>query len=329
MPPEPGAVHVAQGRASAHSGDMNSRRDLSSSQDAARLAWLLEGDPSIRWKVLRDLLGAPATEVAAERARVATEGWGARLLALQDADGRWAGADYSPKWISTTYTLLELHWLGLPAGNPAALAGCERLWEWQSRRRTPETCIVGMLVLVSASHGYLDRHIDSTVEWLLDQQLDDGGWNCATLTDKRKHSSFHTSITALDALQCYAATGSVPTQAAAERGREFFLEHRLYRSHRTGEVAIGASTRFPLLPQWHFDVMRGLEHFAAARALRDPRLKDAVDVVRRARRPDGRWPTYAPHPGRAWFPLEERGPSRWNTQRALRVLRWWGAPVVR
>jgi len=287
--------------------------------------WLLEGDPSIRWKVQRDLLDAPPGVVERERSRVATEGWGARLLALQDPDGRWAGGCYSPKWTSTTYTLLHLHWLGLPPGNPRALAGCERLWVWRETWRKPETCIMGMLVLLSSTHGYDDGRLDETVGWLLDQQLDDGGWNCATLTDKTKHSSFHTSITALDGLLLYqAAGGDVPVQSAMERGREFFLRHRLYHSHRTGEVAIRGSTRFPQLPQWHFDVLRGLEHFVGAGATQDPRLSDAVDVVRRARRRDGRWPTYSGYPGRSWFRMEEPGASRWNTLRALRVLRWWG-----
>ncbi|MGH3505844.1 MAG: hypothetical protein ACRDO2_01425, partial [Nocardioidaceae bacterium] len=150
-----------------------------------------------------------------------------------------------------------------------------------------------------------------------------------TLTDKTKHGSFHTSITALDALQAYSER--FPAEAAeAEqvRGRDFFLRHRLYRSHRTGEVAIPASVRFPLLPQWHFDVLRGLEHFASAAAPADPRLQDAIGVLRRAQRKDRRWPTYAAYPGRKWFDLEPSGPSRWNTARVLRVLRWWDAAAA-
>ena len=116
--------------------------------------WLLQGDPSIRWRVHRDMLGSSESTVRDERARVATEGWGAKLISLQDPDGRWGGGDYTPKWISTTYTLLHLVWLGLPPGHPAALAGCERLWEWQGRWQVPETCIVSMLVRLTAAHGY-------------------------------------------------------------------------------------------------------------------------------------------------------------------------------
>jgi hypothetical protein len=293
-------------------------------QDARLYRWLLEGDPAIRWRVLRDLGDASERQVRAERARVAREGWGARLLSAQDDNGGWGGGVYAPKWISTTYTLLHLLWLGLVPGHPAALRGCERLWQWQARWRVPETCIVSMLVRLTSYHAYDADRLDHVVADLLDQQLADGGWNCATRSDKDKHSSFHTSIQALEALEEYTACGgALDTSQAMRRGRELFLRHRLYRSHRTDKVAIRGSTRFPAFPEWHFDVLRGLEHFAEAGSPRDERLDDAVEVVRRARRKDGGWPTYAPYPGRQWFELEPTGASRWNTGRALRVLRWW------
>jgi len=289
------------------------------------VAWLLEGDPSIRWRVHRDLLSSSDATVRAERAKVATEGWGAKLISLQDPDGRWGGGDYTPKWISTTYTLLHLLWLDLQPGNPAALAGCERLWEWQSKWRAPETCIVSMLVRLTAAHRYPAERLDAVVDYLLGQQLNDGGWNCAARHEPGKHSSFHTSIQALEALHAYQYAGGRATEEAQAQGREFFLRHRLYKSHRTGQIAIRGSTRFPQLPQWHFDVLRGLEHFTDVDAERDSRLGDAIDVVRRARRANGRWPTYFGYPGRNWFRMEEPGMSRWNTVRALRVLNWWEA----
>jgi hypothetical protein len=299
---------------------------VSMTADDELVAWLLEGDPSVRWRVHRDILASPASTVDAERAKIASEGWGGKLISLQDPDGRWGGGDYSPKWTSTTYTLLHLVWLGLPPRNPAALAGCERLWEWQSRWRVPETCIASMLVRLTAAHGYDAERLEEVVGYLLGQQLTDGGWNCAANGDLDKHSSFHTSILALEALDAYQrAGGEVATEAAQARGRAFFLRHRLYKSHRTGRVAIRGSIRFPQLPQWHFDVLRGLEHFADVGAHQDERLGDAIAVVRRARRADGRWSTYAGYPGRTWFRMEEPGPSRWNTLRVLCVLDWWSA----
>ncbi|MFZ0161221.1 MAG: hypothetical protein WAL50_19500 [Kineosporiaceae bacterium] len=304
--------------------------------DVDVLGWLLDSDPSIRWQTVRDLVGATGTEVASERARVAAEGWGAHLLAAQGEDGLWADALYSPKWTSTTYTLLLLHWLGLPPGHAQALAGCRRVWgearvyggglTLAKTVREPETCITAMLVLLAASFGLEEPRLDETVRWLLGQQLHDGGWNCESIRSGSRHGSFHTSVSALDALLVYQQSGGrVPVAEAMAEGRRFFLDHRLYRSHRTGAVVDPAFTRFPFPPQWHFDVLRGLEHFRAAGAPADERLSDAVDILRGARRRDGTWPVHRAHPGRTWFRMEPAGPSRWATLRALRVLRWWDA----
>lgn len=306
---------------------------------AAVQQWLLEGDAAVRWQALRDMEKGTASEVDAERERVATSGWGARLLALQAPDGQWARGLYSPKWTSTTYTLLLLHWLGLPERNEQAMLGCRVLWDGAifygggltlaKTVREPETCITGMLVLLAASFGLHDDRIDPTVEWLLEHQLEDGGWNCDSIRTGSCHGSFHTSITVLDALLAYESSGrAVRVAPAMIAGREFFLRHTLYRSHRTGQVVDRAFTRFPFPPQWHFDVLRGLEHFQASGAAPDPRLNDAVQVVRARRRPDWTWPVQRPYPGRYWFRLEEPGPSRLATMRALRVLDWWDAGMA-
>ena len=298
------------------------------------VAWLLTGDPAIRWQALHDLCGATHDAVHAERQRVAEVGWGARLLALQDEDGRWGQGLYSPKWTSTTYTLLLLHWLGLPAGNPQALRGCRTLWDGAivydgglnlaKTVHEPEACITAMLTLTASSFGLADPGVDAAVQWLLAQQLDDGGWNCEAIRSGSRHGSFHTSISTLDALLEYQRRGgTVPVQVAIDRGQVFFLEHRLWHSHHTGEEARTEFRRFPFPPQWHFDVLRGLEHFWRAGADRDERLLDGIQVIRDARSRDGTWPVRRPYPGKRWFSMEEAGPSRWATLRALRVLRWW------
>jgi hypothetical protein len=284
------------------------------------LRWLLEGDPAIRWRVLHDLTDASDDDMHKEQHRVATQGWGARLLAEQNPDGGWGDGDYSPKWTSTTYTLLRLLWLGLLPGNAAALKGCARLWAWRERWRVPET---SLRCSTHKFYRYESAGLNHLVEYLLDSSwpMAVGTAPAAATGTGTVPSHEHSGIEALDA---YARSGGrIQCGEASLRGREFFLSHKLYLSHRTGAVAIRGSTRFPAFPEWHFDVLRGLEHFAQVDAGRDERLGTAIDVVRSARRKDGRWSTYSAHPGRQWFQLEPPGPSRWNTARALRVLRWW------
>ena len=190
--------------------------------------------------------------------------------------------------------------------------------------RQPETCITAMLILLASSFGFADARVDPAVGWLLDQQLDDGGWNCEAIRSGSRHGSFHTSISALDALLEYQRSGGpIAVGDAMAQGRRFFLDHHLYRSHSTGKEVNPAFRRFPFPPQWHFDVLRGLEHFSAAGAAWDERLIDAVDVIRGAQRKDGTWPLHRGYAGKKWFPLEPAGPSQWATLRARRVLEWW------
>lgn len=303
--------------------------------DRSRLVdWMMDCDPSLRWQVMDGLLGASVSSVSVERSRIATEGWGKALLERQDPDGGWAGALYSPKWTSTTYTLLLLERLGLPGDNPQARAAGELLW--RSGRffdggltlaksiQEPETCITGMFIKLAAAFGVQDQRIEPTVDWLVGQQLDDGGWNCESIRSGATHGSVHTTITVLEALASHReAGGRRPVDGAMARGIEFFLVHRLYRSHRTGELMNPAFTRFPFPPQWHFDIVRGLEFFRSIDFERDQRLGDAIEVVRKGQRRDGTWRKHRPYPGRYWFQLEPQGPSRWSTLRALRVLDWW------
>ena len=300
------------------------------------LDWLLEGDPAIRWQVQRDLLDAPADVVAAERQRVAEEGWGRRLLAQQDPNGMWGGGLYSPKWISTTYTLLALRTLGLPAGNPQALEGCALLLEhglypdgginFVKSYKHSETCITGMTLSILAHFRFPDPRLHIVAQHLLGQQMRDGGWNCESYNGAT-HSSFHTTISVLEGLLAYEQAfpeqeGAV--RAAQARGREFLLAHRLYRSHRSGALVSPAMTRFPFPPRWQYDALRGLDYFQACGAERDERLEDAIALLLSKRKADGRWLNYRGLSGRVFFEMEKAGePGRANTLRALRVLRWW------
>ena len=292
------------------------------------------GDPAIRWQVMRDLLDSPVAEVETERARVATTGWGQRLLSYQDGTGTWAGGLYGPKWTSTAYTLLLLARCGLREGTEAARIGVERLWDGAfyydgalTAAKTielPEACITAMYVKLAYSFDYADARVDEAISWLLDNQLADGGWNCDNVRTGDSHSSFHTSISVLEAFaEVHRATGDSAIDRATASGTEFFLAHRLYKSHRTGEVVDPVMTRFSFPPRWHFDVLRGLDHFQAVGAAWDDRFADAVELLHKKQRTDGSWPLQQRHSGKTWFEMEQPGqPSRWNTLRALRVLKW-------
>ena len=300
------------------------------------LAWLLAGDPAVRWQVQRDLLAAPANRVLKERKRVATQGWGARFLALQEPSGMWGGGIYSPKWISTTYTSLTLWRLGLPRNHPQTQEACKNLFEaglWPDgginffkRYAHSETCVTGMVLSLLAYFRYPDPEVSRLVDHLLDQQMPDQGWNCQSFHGAT-HSSFHTTISVLEGLREFEKVNSYrqPEVAAAQQGgREFLLCHRLYKSDKTGQVVHPALTRFSFPPRWHYDVLRALDHFREAGAERDVRLEDAMALLRKKRRKDGCWPLQNKHSGRVFFDMEAVGkPSRINTLRALRVLRWW------
>jgi len=303
--------------------------------------WLLEGDPAIRWQALRDVVGAAESTVDRERHRVAREGWGARLLARQDPEGSWAGglsSDgglYHPKWISTTYTMLLLRDFGLPATNRQARRACTLLLDQGLQRDgginygwwgVSETCVTGMVLSILSSFQYDDDRLDTVADHLLDQQMPDGGWNCRRRLGAT-HSSVHTTISALEGLRHYELHRRrkvAAVRVAQRRGREFLLVHRLFRSHRTGAVIKPIFLRFSFPPRWHYDILRALDYFQAVNAPRDPRLAEAIDIVRSTQGDDGRWLLQNCYKGKTYFELERLGaPSRWNTLRALRVLKWW------
>jgi hypothetical protein len=303
--------------------------------------WLLDSDPAIRWQVLRDLLDAPADEVAAERARVATEGWGAAFVAARDDDGQWAGGACFPQpervtryqegdqpWIATQPVLVQLADLGLDPSLPWAretidLVAEHCVWEYDGARffdGEVEACINGRTIRIGA---YFDHDVDKIVEFVLGDQLEDGGWNCyreqgATV------SSVASTINVVEGLLAWErATGRDDTAEARRQGEEYLLERGLFKRRSTGEVADPAWLDLVYPCYWHHDVLRGLEHFRELGGSPDPRLGDALEHLRGTRRDDGRWLLDGVHPGETVVDMEQVGePSRWNTLRALRVLRW-------
>ena len=333
--------------------DPNKRQGFSLKR--AAILWLLDSDPSIRWQTMRDLAGAPAAEVAAERAKVAIEGWGARLLALQETDGRWGGAAWNHGWNSTMHVLMLLRDLGIDPASEQARRAVESVrdgvtWKGcgpQECDDNPffagevEPCINGQVGAVGAYFGQdavvaeINRGI---IERLLTEQLSDGGWNCEAENGSTR-SSFNTTICVLEALLEHEQTiGASPEITAARlRGQEYLLERRLFRRRSTGEVIQrdrkgGASwANFAFPTGWHYDVLRGLEYFRRAGGAPDERLAEAVDLVMSKCGGDGRWLLDTRYPGVMPVELDEGEgrPSRWITLRALRVVDWYSGRAQR
>jgi hypothetical protein len=314
--------------------------------------WLLDSDPSIRWQVLRDLRDAPEPEWTAERSRVECEGWGARLLSHQDADGQWAGGAFIPAgfdwaewrergqpWTATCFSLTQLREFGLdPASDRARrtveLVGANARWDeggqpyWEGE---VEECINGRTV---ADGAYFGVDVSPIVERLIGEVQDDGGWNCERSNGSTR-SSFASTINVLEGLLEYeGATGGTPASRAARKsGEAYLLERNLFRRLGTGEPADARFLQFLYPNRWRYDVLRALDYFRSAAMLSgevpDPRLGEAIDHLLSRRLQDGRWPLDWTVPGRVWFELDDGPgkPSRWVTLRAMRVLRWWEAPL--
>ncbi len=310
------------------------------------IEWLLDGDPAIRWQVMRDLTNASAEAVTAERSRVEFDGWGARLLALEGDDGLWAGgacfpADYAggepgQPWTATMHTLQSLQLFGL---HPASAAGRRAValiaehghWEHAGQPYFDgevEPCINGRTIEAGAHFGV---DVTAIVDRLLDEQLADGGWNCEAENGSVR-SSFHTTIDVLDGLVEFERStgGSSAVGEARHRAEEYLLERGLLRRKSTGEIVDPAFLEFAFPYYWRYDILRALDYFRGAGNSPDPRMAEAVEVVVSKRQPDSRWLLDRIHPGRVHFDIESApgSPSRWNTLRALRVLRWWDAPAT-
>ena len=303
------------------------------------LDWLAEGDPSIVWQVERDLTGADEAIWSSTRARVAREGWGKALLDLQDPDGKWSGGLYTPKWTSTNYTLLELRRLGLDPANEQARRGVQVLFDsalwidgglsyWKTHD-IPEKCVNAMALSLAAYFRVDDSRVDGLAAYLIGGRLEDGAWNCEDYRQPVSHSSFHTTISVLEALLLWGRwRGTSDADVALATGHEFMLEHRMFKSHTTGEVINDAWTKPWFPPRWHYDVFRGLDHMRDADVV-DARLDEAVGVVRERRLSNGAWPIGPSYSGERHFKFEEgRGGGRWNTLRALRVLGWWESQAI-
>ena len=309
------------------------------------IEWLLDSDPSIRWQTLRDLCDAPAEVVETERARVAAEGWAARLLALQGDDGLWEGGALFPgrdgqplpwdrsegqPWTATAYSLVQLQEFGVDPDDDRVRRAVTLVRDncsWENAGQPffegeVEPCINGMVVSLGA---YFGQDVEGVVDRLLGEQLDDGGWNCEAENGSVR-GSFNTTIRVLEGLLEHeqATGGSADAHAVRRRGEEYLLERRLLWRRSTGEVIDPEFQQFSYPTRWHYDVLRGLDYFRSTGEPPDARAGEAIELVRSKQQPDGSWLLENTHQGAVHFTMDagDGQPSRWNTLRALRVLRW-------
>ncbi|MDP9025480.1 MAG: hypothetical protein M3N13_08915 [Candidatus Eremiobacteraeota bacterium] len=301
--------------------------------DASVTRWLLMGDPAIRWQVMRDLTHESDDIVATERSRVGFEGWGRALLDRQAPDGWWVRPD-DEGWMATTDALVLLCTMGLDPSSDEAhrvLARVKAHLAFETLADRPyfdgetEPCINGAILAVGS---YFGERCDCIVDRLLDEQLADGGWNCEAPPSTR--SSFNSTIRVLEGLLEYERTWSrtTATTDARLKAHEYLLERRMFRRLTTGEIVDRTWTRFSFPTVWHYDILRGLDYLRSAGVEPDERVTDAIGIVKARRHQNGRWPMNHLHMDRLGFPIEpETGrASRWNTMRAMRVLKWFDRP---
>jgi hypothetical protein len=310
------------------------------------IPWLLDSDPTLRWQVERDLVGAPPEVWEATRAKIATEGFGARLLAHQDPDGQWAGGAYFPAgydfhgrepqpWTATTWTLTTLREWGL---DPAALRGTAELLAENSRWEYEDLpywggevdCCINAMTL--ANGVWLGVDVAHLADWFVEHRLPDGGWNCEWVEGSTR-SSLHSTLNSLKGLLAHqiATGGTDATRAARRSGEEYLLQRGLFRRLSTGEPVLKWVSTFSYMIRWYCDALNASDYFRRASLVDgtppDPRMAEAIGLVRTARQPDGTWLQGRADPGEVWFevdvPVGE--PSKWLTLYATRVLTWWDA----
>jgi hypothetical protein len=296
--------------------------------------WMLDGDPSTRWQFMKDVQDIEETIYSQERQRLADTGWCAELLRLQDRDGLWNGSLYGGKWISTTYTLYLLKILGLSPLNHQALAACEQLFtqgiyhrqeiRFSRNQQHQDLGVTGLVLSLCCYFGYHQDQPHSVVEFLIDAQCEDGSW----LPDRSESSTaytFETTLIVLEGLLQYSNRYSVEDRRLSDaeaNGQEYLLKHELYLAG--GKAIKNKWTSFSFPPYWFYDVLTVLEYFRCFKTNRDRRMRAGIDLINAKQSRHGTWNLGSKHPGKTHFEMERpREPSRWNTLRALRVLKWW------
>jgi hypothetical protein len=297
------------------------------------IQWLLEGDVSIQYQVRRDLLSSECQDL---RKRIAYEGWGFRFLSKRKLDGQWGLKFYQPKWTSTHYTLMDLRNLSIATDSTHVRDSIERILKNGNAKdggilpigadQLSDLCIDGMFLNYASYFKTNTSDLKSVVDCILGQVMPDGGFNCRSNRLPTWHSSLHTTLSVLEGLTEYVYNGHPyrlrEVQQAIRSAQEFILVHQLYISDRTGEIIHKDFLKLSYPRRWHYDILSALDYFQYAQLPWDDRMRPAIQVLLKKRNKNGTWHVQAKYPGQVHFEMEEAGrPSRWNTLRALRVLK--------
>ncbi len=297
--------------------------------------WLLDGDVSIQYQVYRDLLNKQRSDL---RKRISKEGWGYKFLSARNENGHWGKAFYQPKWTSTHYTLLDLKNLAISPNIKEIKQTLSMILKENKSEdggimpigtvKVSDVCINGMFLNYACYFQSNEEELKSVVDFLLSQQMKDGGFNCHSNRIGAVHSSLHTTLSVLEGILEYKKNNYKyrlkELQKAETESREFILMHRLFKSDKTGEIIKNQFLKLPYPARWYYDILRALDYFQSAKVKYDERMQDAIEVILKKRKPDNKWLLQANHPGQTHFEMEKVGePSRWNTLRALRVLKYY------
>jgi len=303
------------------------------------LAWLLTGDVSIQYQTYRDLLDTDNPEL---RKRIASEGWGFKFLSLRNENGHWGQKFYQPKWTSTHYTLLDLNNLNISPNNELVIDTLNKIMSEEKSpdggilpsgsTRKSDICINGMVLNYSAYFQIEEKLLESIIDFLLTERMHDGGFNCQSNRKGANHSSLHTTLSVIEGILEYQKNGYTyrgdELNNAKLASQEFILMHKLFRSDKTGNIINPNFLKLRYPGRWYYDILRALDYFRLAEVKYDSRMSEAIEIILSKRTKDGYWKLASKHPGQSHFEMEQAGkPSRWNTLRALRVLKHFNIDV--
>jgi hypothetical protein len=300
------------------------------------ISWLLDSDVSIQYQVHRDLLDTNRPDL---KERIGKEGWGTRFLSCRGKNGHWGLGFYQPKWTSSHYTLLDLKNLEIPNEQADIKYTINKIIREDTgpdgginparSLSKSDVCINGMFLNYATYFGTGEAGLRSIVDFILSQQLPDGGFNCQFNRKGARHSSLHSTLSVIEGFREYAQQGYTyrlkEIRCAELESQQFILRHHVFRSHRTGAIIDKRMLMLSFPSRWRYDILRALDYFRVAGSEYDPRMNDALNIVLKKRKADGKWPLQCRHSGQSHFEMETPGQAgRWNTLRALRVLKYFG-----